>query len=237
MPYRRRRYARKNKKVYRKARTTYRRRRYSRPNKALPIAFPNHYLCKVNYVQEVAINASAVPAVYVFRANSCYDPDLTGVGHQPMGFDELSALYSNFVVVGSRLRMTPINTEDPVNAAYWGVQLTNSGDQIANMTVSQIMEQERHGFGAPRYTRNAGTDTNRRDTKVAKFSLKKYFRITKASIRDDQYAFTPASNPAKGAFYECWCAPVISSDPGNMHFLIQIQYIVLSYNPIFMDQS
>ncbi len=35
---------------------------------------------------------------YVFRLNSLYDPDLTGTGHQPYGFDQFAALYSRYKV-------------------------------------------------------------------------------------------------------------------------------------------
>lgn len=43
------------------------------------------------------------PAAYVFRANSLFDPDFTGVGHQPRGFDQLMALYERYVVTGVKV--------------------------------------------------------------------------------------------------------------------------------------
>jgi len=33
-----------------------------------------------------------------FSLNSLYDPDITGVGHQPYGFDQMASLYSNYIV-------------------------------------------------------------------------------------------------------------------------------------------
>lgn len=48
-------------------------------------------------------SAAGVVATYVFRANDCYDPDLTGTGHQPMGFDELMKFYDHFCVLKARL--------------------------------------------------------------------------------------------------------------------------------------
>lgn len=39
----------------------------------------------------------------VFRANSLYDPDHTGTGNQPRGFDQWSALYARYMVTHCRI--------------------------------------------------------------------------------------------------------------------------------------
>lgn len=38
-----------------------------------------------------------------FRGNSCYDPDYTGAGVQPYGWDEYTALYGNYQVKASKI--------------------------------------------------------------------------------------------------------------------------------------
>jgi len=49
-------------------------------------------------------------AVHTFAANGVYDPDITGVGHQPVGFDEYIALYKRYVVTNSWIKVSFINT-------------------------------------------------------------------------------------------------------------------------------
>lgn len=44
-------------------------------------------------------------AVHVFSANGLYDPDISGVGHQPRGFDQVMALYDHFVVLGAKITL------------------------------------------------------------------------------------------------------------------------------------
>jgi len=49
-------------------------------------------------------------ASYVYSANGCYDPNITGTGHQPMGFDQMMAFYNHYVVVRSRILVQVMNT-------------------------------------------------------------------------------------------------------------------------------
>lgn len=42
---------------------------------------------------------------YQFRLNSLFDPNFTGAGHQPRGFDQLAALYGRYRVYRARARV------------------------------------------------------------------------------------------------------------------------------------
>lgn len=42
-------------------------------------------------------------AAYVLSANGLYDPDITGIGHQPMGFDQMMLSYNHYCVLGSSI--------------------------------------------------------------------------------------------------------------------------------------
>lgn len=62
-------------------------------------------------------SVSGVAAVKVFSANGMYDPDITGVGHQPRGFDQLMALYDHYVVIASKITVWFQNDDASANAA------------------------------------------------------------------------------------------------------------------------
>lgn len=62
---------------------------------------------------------SGAVATYVFRANDLFDPDYTGTGHQPMGFDQMILFYNHFVVTSAKIKATIRNKSNtsPFTAA------------------------------------------------------------------------------------------------------------------------
>jgi len=55
--------------------------------------------CKMKYCDQflTTIIAGSV-SDQIYRANSVFDPDRTGIGHQPRGFDQLTPLYNRYRV-------------------------------------------------------------------------------------------------------------------------------------------
>lgn len=45
-------------------------------------------------------------STFQFTCNGMYDPDITGVGHQPVYFDQIGAIYDHYTVFRSRIKIT-----------------------------------------------------------------------------------------------------------------------------------
>jgi len=64
---------------------------------------PRWMRCEMKYCEQfTAAVAAGTTADQIYRANSLFDPDRTGVGHQPRGFDQLTPMYNRYRV--NRLR-------------------------------------------------------------------------------------------------------------------------------------
>lgn len=73
----------------------------------------DRYFCKLNYTSLHALTYTGLgaAATYQFRLNALFDPDLTGVGHQPMGYDQLAALYQRYRVYGCKWKVTFVSQD------------------------------------------------------------------------------------------------------------------------------
>jgi len=64
-------------------------------------------LVKLRYSSTlVDFTASIGYYAHVFRLNSLFDPDYTGVGAQPLGFDQWAALYGSYRVIRASAKLT-----------------------------------------------------------------------------------------------------------------------------------
>lgn len=99
--------------------------------------FPATVVKSLRYSTDFSLTSTAgAVSSYVFRANDLYDPDYTGTGHQPMGFDQMMQFYNHFCVIKARIIVTFKN--------YSSVDCTACVRQDADLTplttIDRILE-------------------------------------------------------------------------------------------------
>lgn len=76
---------------------------------------PERCLARHKYKEVISLSQSYAAsdmdtnARALFRCNGMYDPNETGVGHQPRFFDEMSGFYDRYRVIGSKITCKFIN--------------------------------------------------------------------------------------------------------------------------------
>jgi hypothetical protein len=108
-------------------------------------AFPPTRDVKMRYTDFPLLSSTTGAwAVNVFRANGAYDPDLTGVGHQPMFYDTFlgaaggAAPYGRYVVRKARVTVTFMSTGS--TAAAFGIVAVRARNDQATGTSSMDPE-------------------------------------------------------------------------------------------------
>jgi len=67
----------------------------------------------MTHVYEDVITLTSVGGIiqtYLFSANGMYDPNITATGHQPYYFDQMTALYNHYTVIGSKAEFEYVPT-------------------------------------------------------------------------------------------------------------------------------
>lgn len=78
--------------------------------KTIRAPLPQTFRSTLEYSDYYTFNPDATsPGLQAFRLNSLHDPDLTGIGHQPRGFDQIAEFYTRYCVVGARVTMHLLN--------------------------------------------------------------------------------------------------------------------------------
>lgn len=174
--------------------------------------------------QGIAPNpAAGVTAVYVFAANGLYDPNITGVGHQPSGFDQYMALYNEYVVLGSTITVWYTNN-DGNNHALAGVFLEDF-----DTTDSDWRKYVENGNGVWTVLDKLGTGNGikclKHQADITKFS-------TQGVFNEDGFAGTSSRNPDDTHFYHIVVAPADAvQDNAFVLCNVEIRYDVLFRDP------
>lgn len=99
---------------------------------------PQRYITKQKYSDTIVLTSGA--STYLFNLNSVFDPNRTGVGHQPYGFDQLAALYNRYRVISCSWVINAYS----LAAVRVGTLATN--EQPVLLSMSDFVERPRAKF-------------------------------------------------------------------------------------------
>lgn len=190
-----------------------------------PTGLPDRLFVKLKYTTLVQLT-SVVGAIArnVFRGNSCYDPDLTGAGNQPYLFDQWSALYSEYIVHGSRCTVKPVGAEG-VNTYYYGDWvLVPTPDSSVFVTNAQLRQQP--------YAKMRTCNTVCKPI-TTYMSTDKIFGMSKGRTNfDGTLTSAVTSNPAASWF---WHVDMMSSDQATS--VTQTATVEITYFTEFLNRQ
>ena len=176
-----------------------------------------------------------VGSVQQMALNSLYDPNATGTGHQPYGYDQLApAFYLNYLVkkVRWRLLCTTIGNTSEVCVAFCIYPSGASG--IQSLSVDAVTEKSNVT------TFNVGPSGNDRSRLVeGHCSMDKIFGITQAQLTDnlDQYGAAYNANPTKIAYLELGIGSYSGSAGITLSVQVVLDFEAEFYSPVTLSQS
>lgn len=177
------------------------------------------------YYESIAVTGS-VSAVYAyaFSANGLFDPNITGTGHQPMGFDQMMVFYNHYTVLSANIRVTFHNTG--TETVYVGAEISGSTTYSTDLTVH--MENGEIVFAPLNPAHTAGCFATLRNS----VDNGKYQGMSQSQIlADPDMRGDSASNPTEQTYFilPIW-NPVTAAAP-TVVIDVLIQYDVIFHEP------
>lgn len=164
---------------------------------------------------------SGTAAAYVFSANGLFDPNITGIGHQPVGYDQLMAIYGEYLVTKSTMKVTFWNTNTVPILAGLSIQ-TFPG--VSNDSRVYIENQDCLWVVLEAIGANGGGPTSKTLTMTCDMRQQ-----VRADIFNDQgWSGVAGSNPAYQKYFHLFAQSADGSivDPNAIGMVVQIDYEV-----------
>lgn len=232
--------------VYRRKKTTYRRKRIARiprgPKKAPLGGFPNTKTVALRYVTTQAINTSSSNTVRVFRANSIFDPDFTGGGHQPMYRDQYALIYDDYRVNYATITMVAINTHivnTAIPATLGATQYYALNERACRMWIVRDIQTADYSNSLNTMIEAGNKNLVWRycpqntSGRMPTLRMGCWPHTLHNTMKKDADLNSPQdTNPQKEAYFICGVTDLgDGSDPDSMTFQFIITYNVTFFNP------
>jgi len=162
-------------------------------------------------------------AAFVFTGNGLFDPNITGTGHQPRGFDNYMALYTYYTVIATRMvcYFAP-NQSEIFNLIVGVCPLSNN---TANSDVRDYVEAQGCEIN---YLRPGGSSASKM-IKV-EVDVKTWFN-SKSPVDDENITGDSTANPVKQLYWHIFAACVGANDGLTIDATCIIEYDVVFHGP------
>lgn len=176
--------------------------------------FPKQLYNQVRYCETINVTLGITGlGSYLFSCNGLYDPNITGTGHQPLYFDNLTAIYDHYTVLKSSMKMTVVSTGNyPVIAS-----LGQDDDTGINVPTSTTF-----------WERTGVTTTIVQTTVNQAKPLYSYWNASSVFGGDpqaqDSLQGNSGANPTEQTYWVCYFDGGPAGISGTLTFLVEILY-------------
>lgn len=170
----------------------------------------------------------------MFRLNSLYDPDYTGTGHQPLGFDQWASVYDKYYVRRARIKVTELK------------------DASTNVTPCGMFLGVRHKTtGYPSSVEEASENPDYSDMKICgsfnaashplskpiiqDVDIKKFMKL--GNLNDADVKCSVTTNPTHVVYGDINLVPINGNTGGTIPLLVEIEMDCVFSEPKTLAQS
>jgi len=186
--------------------------------------FPLRKWVRMYYYETLGLitGALGVAGSFTYSANGAYDPDVTGIGHQPIGFDQMMAVYEHFFITKCRMVVTFNNTKGtPCSVGIYatpdGVNISSPEQLVENGLVVMTTLNPMGEFGCIK-TLNYSID-------VAKINGRR------SVLGENDYRGSAAANPVEQTYFNVCVWSPFAAVNAEAQYTMELVYDVWFTEP------
>lgn len=166
------------------------------------LPFGQSQMCVLPYVEEVQYSTNVgVRGYYSWVLNNAYDPNFSGTGHQPLGYDQMTPIFSRYCVIGAQAKVVIWNRDSDERLGV-GIHVSEQSTPPTNITA--LIEQ---GAIQYRILNAAGTNYGGAGTSATLYlncSIKKFLKV-QSLLDDPDTNVSTGSSPNRQVFLHVFC--------------------------------
>ena len=178
----------------------------------------------LRYTETISVNPGAgLPATYTMSANGLFDPNISGVGHQPRGFDQIMGLYERYTVTSSKITIYAAINDISGNNSLGVLSVIPANKSVVTLSGVDMLEEPLSKTSV--FTTNGGTV----QPYVTNYVSCKTFLGKKDLLDDDSVSGDATQNPADQVYWQIsygTTSPTIDLSGAQL-------FVIIEYNAVF----
>lgn len=204
-------------------------------NSQRPPLFPASTTKKMiyfDYGHEQTSTAASV-SYYRYVANGMYDPDQTGGGHQPLGWDEMIHFYDQATCIRSKVTVTFVS-ESASTPMLVGVRLADDATNYTN--ASDLVED---GLVKCGIVVGTGGGPHQVKSFTLGCDVAAYFGRprSKELTNDVTLATTAGANPTEAVYFDVFSFAAVNTTTVTVGYNVMIEYEAVFWEPRHVAQE
>lgn len=193
--------------------------RRTKRTRNVPVLWPMKKAVRLNYATtNGATSIAGTAAQYVLSCNGMFDPDITGTGHQPKGFDQIMPFYDHYTVIGSRIFVEFQNNEQhPIRV---GIMIRDQNPGTLGNNITAIGE-----YRFKKFITLDGTTRGGKSWGSVSMALNPAKYLGRSHpMSDPDMKGTVAANPVEQCFFVVYAYALDATSTVDVTMAIKIDY-------------
>jgi len=194
---------------------------------------PDRYFTKLRYSDLGALSFTGLgtPVYHQYNLNSLYDPDRSGGGHQPLGFDQLAALYNRYRVYGCKWKIYFTNRDTSYQCEVAAQSRPNSSVALDMSTIWESPYIKKCILGV-----EGSGQANK--TIFGYSSIAKVFGVPKLQVKtDDGFAALIGASPAITPILTLYMQNQTTTTSAVVAYRVVLEFLCEFYDRALLSSS